>query len=558
MDIQSDQLLLARTYHWEATTPDKVFMTQPIGGGEVRQYTWREAIGEARRMAAHLRGLNFPAKSKVALLGKNSAHWILTDLAIWMAGHVTVPLYPTLTADSVRQLLEHSESKLLFVGKLDDWDQMKGGVPQGMPQISLPLSPPDSGAKWEQIAAESEPITDNPQREPQDLATIVYTSGTTGKPKGVMLSFGAMGLTARELCKMTNMSPQDRTLSYLPLAHVYERVGVEGLTLNGGGEIFFAESLHTFVADLQRARPTVFASVPRLWLKFQAGVFAKVPPEKLERLLSIPILSSLVRKKILKGLGLQDTRLAICAAAPVPAEVLRWYRRLGLELLEGYGMSENCAYSHFAPAGKGKVGYVGTANPGVETRISDEGELLVKSPGMMMGYYKEPGLTTEAITADGFLRTGDMGDIDSEGYLRITGRVKELFKTSKGKYVAPSPIENQLISHPYIEQACVIGSGFPQPSGLIMLSEEARALTAGEEGRGKIEDAMGALLKRVNENLDHHERLQYLALVQEEWGIDNGMITPTMKIKRAAIEETYGPHFESWYGANAPVLWQSA
>ena len=404
MDIRTDELLLAKAYHWEATTPDRIFLTQPTGGGEAVDYTWRETMTEARKVAAHLRSLNFPPKSQIALMGKNSAHWIITDLGIWMAGHVTVPLYPTLAANTVRQILEHSESKLLFVGKLDDWEQMKAGVPDGMAMISLPLAPPESGIewekisgetepiadhphrepdgmamislplappesgiKWEQISSETEPISDNPHREADEMATIVYTSGTTGQPKGVMLNFGAMGVTARELVEMfggsknSDGSSTDRMISYLPLAHVYERVAVESTSIYNAMHIFFAESLQTFVQDLQRARPTIFQSVPRLYLKFQAGVFAKMPKEKLERLLKIPLIGWLVRRKVLKGLGLDQCRMAICGAAPVPVEVLEWYRGLGLELLEAYGMTENCAYSHLPPPAR--CGWATWASP---------------------------------------------------------------------------------------------------------------------------------------------------------------------------------------------------
>ncbi|MCH8887903.1 MAG: AMP-binding protein [SAR324 cluster bacterium] len=562
MDIRTDELLLAKAYHWEATTPDRIFLTQPTGGGEAVDYTWRETMTEARKVAAHLRSLNFPPKSQIALMGKNSAHWIITDLGIWMAGHVTVPLYPTLAANTVRQILEHSESKILFVGKLDDWEQMKAGVPDGMAMISLPLAPPESGIEWEKISGETEPIADNPHREPDEMATIVYTSGTTGEPKGVMLTFGAMGTACREFATILDFSrngdgsAKDRVISYLPLAHVYERVAIESNSIYNAIHIFFAESLQTFVQDLQRARPTIFQSVPRLYLKFQAGVFAKMPKEKLERLLKIPLLGWLVRRKVLKGLGLDQCRMAICGAAPVPVEVLEWYRGLGLELLEAYGMTENCAYSHLPPPGKVRVGYVGVSNPGVETRISEEGEVQVKSPGTMKGYFKLPELTAESFTEDGFLKTGDMGEIDQDGYLRITGRIKELFKTSKGKYVAPAPIENQLISNPYIEQACVTGPEFPQPFALVMLSEEVRGLAADGEGRGTIQSELETLIEQVNQDLDPHERLAFLAVVKDQWEIENGMITPTMKIKRHVIEKTYSPNFQGWADAKAPVVWQ--
>src|SRR5690606_24909900 len=208
--------------------------------------------------------------------------------------------------------------------------------------------------------------------------------------------------------------------------------------------VFFSESIGAFVHDMQRARPTLFISVPRLWLKFQHGVFAKVPEKRLSLLLKIPILSHFVKKKVLRGLGLDACRFAGSGSAPIPEELLTWYHDLGLELLEGYGMSENFCYSHISAPGRARVGYVGEPYPEVEQRINELGEIEVKSPGNMLGYFKAPEKTAETITPDGFLKTGDIGEIDAEGRLKITGRVKDLFKTSKGKYVAPAPIENRL------------------------------------------------------------------------------------------------------------------
>src|SRR5690606_17553266 len=219
-------------------------------------------MNEARRMAAHLVSLNLPPKSQIAILGKNSAHWILADIAIWMAGHISVPLYPTLAADTVAYILEHSESKLLFVGKLDGWEDMKPGVPASMPKIYLPLAPKEPGTTWEEIVARTEPMTTNTEREPNEVATILYTSGTTGQPKGVMHSFGSMTVSVHGLARVVGVREDDRLLSYLPLSHVFERWAAEHSALVYGIHLYFAESLDTFPEDLRRANPTLFISVP--------------------------------------------------------------------------------------------------------------------------------------------------------------------------------------------------------------------------------------------------------------------------------------------------------
>jgi long-chain acyl-CoA synthetase len=558
MTVAAQELLLARAAHWESTIPDRVFMTQPHSGGQTTDYTWRQTLDEARRMATHLSGLNLPKPSQIAIVGKNSAHWIIADLAIWMAGHVSVPLYPTMATEHVRQILAHSESKLMFVGKLDDWPTVQAGIPAGLPLIELPLAPHTGAPKWERIVAENAPQAQVPDRNPKDMATIIYTSGTTGTPKGVMLSFEGMVSAMVQDKTDLEITADDRYLSYLPLAHTYERYAGEGNGIYYGFHLYFAESLDSFVQDLQRARPTFFCSVPRLWVKFQAGVHAKVPPEKLKRLLSIPVVGWLVRRKVLKGLGLDKARMAFSGAAPLPPEVLTWYRNLGLELLEGYGMSENHSYSHASLPEAHRAGFVGKARPGVVTKISAEGEVLVKSPTTMMGYYKAPELTAEVITADGFLRTGDRGEIDENGLLRITGRVKDLFKTAKGKYIAPALIEGLLMRSPLLEQACVCGLGYPQPFALVMLAEGVRDKVSDPAVRGRVNAQLEALLHETNQGLESHERLQYLSVVREEWQVENGLVTPTMKIKRAAIEKRYSPAFQPWFDTGKPVLWESA
>jgi long-subunit acyl-CoA synthetase (AMP-forming) len=555
MKAQDGKLIIEHAYHWEKTTPDVRYFNQPMGGGVLKTYTWKEAMDEARRMAAYLTSLDFPPKSHIALVSKNTAWWIIADLAIWMAGHVSIPLYPTCTPDTVQYVLEHSESKLLFFGKLDHPDDIKAGIPEGLPCVAMPLSENNDFQRWEEIIASNEPMQGETKRDPEEMATIVYTSGTTGRAKGAMLSFKAMSVGTDELVRSLLMTERDRMLSYLPLSHVFERWLVECCSLRVGMELFFAESLDTFVGDLQRARPTLFVSVPRLWLKFQMGVQKKMPQKKLDLFLKIPILNNIVRKKVLTGLGLDAVRFAGSGSAPVPAELIEWYHSLGLELLEGYGMTENFCYSHMCQPGQVKPGYVGTAHRGVETKISEEGEILVKSPSSMMGYYKEPELSAAAFTEDGFLKTGDRGEIDGQGRLRITGRVKELFKTSKGKYVSPAPIENRLLTHPDVEMACVEGAGQPAPYALLMLGEDARKRAAAGE-QAAIMASIGTHLDGVNQQLDHHERLAFATVVKDEWLTENGFLTPTMKMKRAAVEKAYKPNEEAWYAQGDKVIWQ--
>jgi long-chain acyl-CoA synthetase len=555
--VAPEALALQRLYHWETTCPDKVVLTQPIGGGEVREYTWRQLMDESRRMAAHLRGLGFEPGSHIALLAKNSAHWLIADFAIWMAGYVSVPLYPTLAAGTVRQILEHSEARLLFIGKLDGWDAMREGIPRDLPCISLPLSPAVDCPTWDDIVAATPPLTGSPVRDGDDLATIIYTSGTTGVPKGVMHSFATFAWSIQTVFRRIGIQEDGRALSYLPLAHVAERTVVEQSLLASNVHVYFSESLATFADDMRRARPTIFFSVPRLWVKFQQGVLAKMPAAKLDRLLGIPVVRRIVARKILRALGLDQCRFAGGGAAPMPPELLRWYRRLGLRLSEVYGMTENCGVSHATLPDRPRPGTVGPPYDGIKCRLEPESrEVQIWSPGTMLGYYRDPEQTRRAMTDDGWLRTGDKGEIDDEGNLRIIGRVKDLFKTGKGKYVAPAPIEDRLVNHSAVEACCVTGANLGQPLALVMLNAEALQMAGDPERRSELAESLKSHLSSVNEALDPHEQLDCLVVVSEAWTVDNDLVTPTLKVKRNRIEAMYARHYEHWVGARRPVVWQ--
>jgi len=554
------KLILDYVYEHEQQLADRVLLTQPVGGGQVEDYTWARVMDEARRMAEHLVSHGIQPGDRVAILSKNCAHFFMAELAIWMAGGTTVAIFPTERAETIRFVLQHSEARLLFVGKLDDWPAQQPGVDATLPRIAFPLAPENDFDGWDEIVAGTEPLVDPRKRGADDLAMLIYTSGSTGTPKGVMLNFRAVSVAAENIAGQLRAQLGDsapmRVLSYLPLAHSMERAWVLSPALvDGRIHVYFTEKLDTFIADLRRARPTLFISVPRLWLKFQQGVFAKMPPRKLDLLLRVPVLGRRVGHKVLAGLGLDEVVFAGSGSAPIPAELISWYRRLGLDLVEGYGMTEDFAYSHFSTRDKSAPGYVGVPCPGVEVMVSPEGELLIKSPGQMSGYFKQPELTAESFTADGFFRTGDLCERRPDGLLKITGRVKELFKTSKGKFIAPVPVENQLNAHPMIEMAMVSGVGQPAPFGLVVLDENLRGKRDAPAVRAQVEAALEALLAEVNATLPEYQRLRMLVIAREPWSIENGCLTPTMKLKRASVEDSVAGDLERWYRAKQRVIW---
>ncbi|WP_330115183.1 AMP-binding protein [Pseudomonas sp. JS3066] len=530
----SEALPLQRFTHWVATTPDRVWLRQPVAR-TWHPITWREADDRARRLASALRALGCEPGDRVAILAKNCAEWILSDMAIMLAGLVSVPLYPLQSAESIEYVLRHSACKVIILGKLDDAERLESGIPDSVARIAMPYPTLRAEHAWGDLLSRYEPMSETHEQRPDELLSILYTSGTTGQPKGVMQTARAFAFASSRSVGEMGLGPDDRFFSYLPLSHAAERFLVQTNSLYCGGEIAFVESLETFAEDLRQVRPTQFFSVPRLWTRFQQGVLERLPQGRLDRLLAIPLLGALVAWKIRRGLGLDRARVLVSGAAPIPVALLEWYRRIGLTICEGYGMTENFAYGNFNRPGQVRFGTVGRVMPDNDLRIADDGEILYRSPSLMSGYYLEPEKSAETLR-DGWLHTGDKGHVDDDGYLRITGRVKDIFKTSKGKYVAPAPIEGEIAKNLWVEQVCLMGSGLDQPLALIELSPAAR-----EQARAQVEADLLTTLEQLNDRLLPHERVSHLLLVREPWTVDNGCMTPTMKIRRNVLEARYAP-----------------
>lgn len=539
--------------HWAKHTPKNLYLRQPIEDRYL-DYSFERSASEVKKIAQFIQNNLKDGPRHVGIMSKNSAHWILSDLAIAAADAISVPFYATLTKDQLNQVLVHSDCQLLIVGKLDHWDKIKDGIPEHILQIHTPESSEKTGYQWTELLQNTTEIESTPTPTPSDISTIVYTSGTTGMPKGVMINNGGIeaGINmARKIALLD--TPGTRFISYLPLCHIAERNFVEFAATAAGGTIYFVENLDTFSRNLASARPTHFLAVPRIWSKFQEGILLKIGGQKkLDLLLRIPILNKLIRKKIQKGLGLDQNILAVTGAAPITPELLTWFQKLGIFIQEAYGMTENMGLNTLMPREKIKLGTVGKIHFDCETRIESETqEIQMRAPYLSSGYYKEPKLTKELFTEDGWLKTGDQGRLDEENFLSIVGRVKDNFKTAKGHYVAPAPIENKLNTHEYIEQVCVVGVNLPQPIALVVLSAHAKSKESSEINQTLLE-----LKQDVNPILKNYEHLKKMIVVQEDWTIENECLTPTMKIKRPSIEKKYEANFESWYASEETIIYE--
>lgn len=537
---------------WAAERPDEVYLKQIINRQFV-EFTYSEVADQALRLVSALRNLGVQPGDKVALVSKNCAEWFICDLAMMLGDYVSVPIFPTAGADTIEYCLTHSESKALIGGKLDDpaaTQQVIDAMPDII-SIALPYdTAPNCQYQFKELIANAEPSEERPQHYDDKLMSLVYTSGTSGLPKGAMLTYGAFSWSVQQLINHIGIQENDRLFSYLPLAHITERVYIFGSSIMGGVTTAFPESLDTFIEDVKMHRPTLFISVPRLWTLFQQRIQDKLPQKKLNILLKIPFVNSLIKKKLADGLGLDQARVLGCGSAPVSPALLEWYRSVGLNITEAWGMTESFAYSTLNyPFRADKIGSVGNAGPGIELKIADDDEIMVRGRGLFSGYYKNDIATQESFDADGWLHTGDIGSIDADGYLTIQGRKKDTFKTSKGKFVAPVPIEKKLFEYSRVEMMCLIGLGLPGPILLVVphdfpnFDKERYAKTTRK------------VIARMNQELESHEQIKGVLMIKDPWSIENGVLTPTLKIKRHVLEQKYHEIGHNWPKGDL-VVWE--
>ena len=556
----NQELFEFKFYEWEKQLKDKPYLKQPFGD-KWEEYTWGEVGDMARRLATGLKSLNLREGAHIGIYSKNCREWIISDLAIVMAGYVSVPFFPSLNGKELAYIMDYGDVDALFIGKIETWDQIKDDLPEGMPLIKFPhydgCSNVTKGHEWFKFIDSHEPMQNPNKPKLSDLWTIIFTSDTTGNAKGVMLTYQAIDGIKVVLDDPNNPlgikhDGNNDFISYLPLNHIFERVVIEWCSFRYGGTISFVESLDTFAKNLKAVQPHVFAAAPRVWTKLQLGLLTKFPQKKLDKLLKIPLLSSLLKKLIKKGLGFSKARIVVSGSAPMPVELIEWFRKVGVYITNGYGMTENCAIcSSVDGRDFEKLHTVGQPQKGVKLKIDEEtGEILMKGPFIMKGYYKNEELTNTTLRG-GWLHTGDKGFLDEDNYLHITGRVADSFKTSKGEYIEPLTLEQYFVNINEIEEVCVVGLGIAQPLCLIQLSEIGK-----NTSREVISKMLTDRLSEVNSDLVNYKKISTLIIVKDEWTQQNGIVGPTQKLKRGAIEDKYSKDYLNWHNFNEEVIFE--
>lgn len=594
-----------------AETPDRPAYKFPLTGADGadtwQTITWAQAGERVRAIAAGLLSLGIGREQRVGILSSTRVEWVLCDLGILSAGGATTTVYPSSTAEETAYILADSDSRVCIVEDVAQLEKLRSQR-EHLPQLTKVVvidsaaragasggaAPYRGGDGWELSLAELEALgREHLAKSPraiddvvagirgEELATLIYTSGTTGPPKGVMLSHRNLAWTARAMVDLGNGRETDCTLSYLPLSHIAEQMATIHMPATTGASTYYAESIDKVPDNLKEVQPTIFFGVPRIWEKFHAGVSGKMreatgakkalvdwtrkvctevnalrmrgrsPGKVLE--LQYKLADKLVLSKLKPALGLGRARNCISGAAPIAKDVLEFFASIDIIVQEIYGQSEDNGPTSFNLPGRTKLGTVGVALPGVQVKIAEDGEILVKGPNVFMGYYKEPAATAETLI-DGWLHSGDLGAFDADGFLSITGRKKEIIITAGGKNIAPKNIEAAIKESPLVSEAVVIGDRRKFLVALVTLDDAA--VEAWMKGRGlagtphdsvEVVAEVQRVIDDVNTKLARVEQVKKFKILPRQFGIDTGELTPTLKIKRKVVNQNFAAEIESLY-----------
>ena len=557
--------------------------------GRWQPTTYRRYVEECRAAARALMALGFGRDAKVSILGFNRPEWVIFNHGAMLAGGAAAGIYTTCSADEVAYIVDHSESLAILVEDRAQYDKVAARRAQ-LPRLQwivtmrgAPAIDDPSVLGWDEFLARGAAVSERDLDaridaiEQAQLATLIYTSGTTGPPKGVMLSHQNLAWTAQLLATVGEGTDRDCSLSYLPLSHIAEQMATIHMPATVGSAVYFAESIEKVPDNIKEVRPTVFFGVPRIWEKFHAGLTARLAEvtgtkrrllawtrgvcaevnrrrdrgEPLGRFLELQhrLAYRLVIGKLKAAMGMDRARMCISGAAPIARDVLEFFASIDLPVYEIYGQSEDTGPTSYNLPGKTKLGSVGQPLPGVEVKIADDGEILVRGPNVFLGYYKEPEATAEALV-DGWLCSGDLGELDADGFLTITGRKKEILITAGGKNIAPKNIEAGIKQNPLVAEAVVIGDRRRYLTALVTLDEGAAQRVANGAAAHEHPEVLASIQKTVdavNEALARVEQIKRFTVLPRPFAIDSGELTPTMKIKRKVVSEKFAAEIEAMY-----------
>ena len=556
--------------------------------GRWRETTWKAYAERVARAAGGLRALGVAPGDRVAVHAENRVEWVIADLAVQAIGAITVGIYPTSPAAEVEHVLAQSGAKVLVAEDEEQLDKalaVRGGVPEVERLVVMdPRGVREEGVVlWADVEA-GDPIDLEAAvaaLEPGAPAIIVYTSGTTGPPKGAMITHANLVYAGAASGKAFATGPQDSSLSYLPLSHIAERLFSVVGAVHAGYAVHFGEGPETFPQDLREVQPTLFLGVPRVWEKMLAGVEVRMADAtRLKRTvyraalkhgraqaagrmrgaapdLADRVWGAVLYRPLREKLGLLRVRAAISGAAPIAPQVLEFFWALGVPIREGYAMTENTATCTYTPAGDVRIGWVGPALEGVELKL-DDGEILTRSPGVFAGYWKNPEATAAAVDEEGWLHTGDVGVLSPDGFLKITDRKKDILITAGGKNIAPSEIENRLKVSPYVREAIVLGDGRKHLAALIGIEGDTVSDWAARQnlgfttyadlaGKAEVRGLVQAWVDEVNADLAPPEQVKNFTVLPKELDHQDGELTATQKVKRSAIAAQFSDEVEALY-----------
>lgn len=551
--------------------------------------SWADYAADVGKAGSALVTLGVEAGTPVCILGANRPEWVIFDVGAMAAGAVPAGIYTTSSPAECEYILGHSEAPVVLVENEAQWEkleQVRDNLPHLRHVVTMPGTPNIDDPmvmSWAEFLSQAKDGLEErlASLRPESLGTFIYTSGTTGRPKAVMLTHDNLLWTASQACGLVEATAEDRVLSYLPLSHIAEQMFSIHLPAIAGASVYYATSINELQSNLTEVRPTLFFGVPRVWEKFHAGVAAQMrhatgvkatiaaQAQKVGRQVvelrnggrKVPLhleaqyalFDRLVYSKVKAAIGLDKARMMSSGAAPLGKDVIEFFAGLGMPIYEVYGQSEDNGPTSFNAPGKTKIGTVGPPFPGVEVKIAGDGEILIKGRNVFAGYYKDPEATDETLI-DGWLHSGDLGEFDSEGFLSITGRKKDLIITAGGKNVAPKLIEAGLKENPLVSEAVVIGDRRKYLTALVTLDPEAAEKFSKEKGLSgpahespEVRQEIQRSLDKVNTEMARVEQLKKFTILPRELSIAEGELTPTLKVKRNVVNEHFADDIEAMY-----------